>query len=104
MIECTKFTSVSKGALVGFADLYFPKWGLEIHGCSLLMKDGKRWVNFPQKEYKNPQGETKYLSIVRFRDKAHMEAFSKAAKDAIEKHCGEMKSQTSAITDEEPPF
>jgi hypothetical protein len=83
-IECTKFTPLNKGVLVGFADLYVQKMDLEIFGCQLCNKNGKRWLNMPQKEYLK-DNEKKYLSIVRFRDKAKQDAFAEAAIKAIEK-------------------
>ena len=86
MIECTRFVTLQKGSLQGFADLYVPKWGIEIKGCSLFMKNGKRWVSMPSREYE-VDGEKKYAPIVAFRNKAHMDAFSEQAKDAIDNYC-----------------
>ncbi len=103
MIECIRFKSVAKGSLLGFADIFIPKWGIEIFGISLHMKDGKRWVNFPSKEIKT-EGETKYFPHLRFREKLHMEEFSKRVKEAIEKHCGEMPQEAHIHDHEELPF
>lgn len=89
MIECTNYKSFQKGYLQGFADLYVEKFGLEFFGVPLYMKDGKRWINFPSKEYKNEQGEKKFMPYYRFRDKAHYTAFCEQAKDAIDKWCKE---------------
>lgn len=99
-----RFKSIAKGSLLGFADVYIPKWGIEIFGISLHMKDGKRWVNFPSKDMKNDAGETKYFPHLRFREKAHMEEFSKRVKEAIEKHCGEMPQEANILPQEELPF
>ena len=63
--------------------------GLEIHGFSLYMKDGKRWLNFPSKEYKDEMGNTKFSPIFWFKEKHHMEAFQEAAKKAIDAWCWE---------------
>jgi hypothetical protein len=87
-IECTKFTPLNKGVLVGFADLYVAKMDLEIYGCQFCNKDGRRWLNMPQKEYVK-DNEKKYLSIVRFRDKVKQDMFAEAAIKAIEKKIGE---------------
>lgn len=84
-IECTKYTPCNKGVLQGFADLYLPKLDLEVYGCQLCNKNGKRWLNMPQREYTNAEGEKKYLSIVRFKDRAKQDAFAEAAIKAIEK-------------------
>ena len=57
MIECIKYTEYAKqGCLQGFADLYVKKWGLEIKGCSIYMKENQRWINFPSKEFQNTEG------------------------------------------------
>jgi len=87
MIECIKFKSHVKGHLQGFADFYVEKWGVELTGCALYMKEGRRWVNLPAKEYTNPEGEQKYAPIVRFRKKEHFEAFVNACKKAIDEYC-----------------
>ena len=88
MIECTKFKSFQKGTLQGFADFYIPKWGVELNGCTLHMKDGKRWINFPSKEF-DDNGEKKFAPLFKFRNKKHWEAFIEEGKRAIEKYCAE---------------
>ena len=105
-VECMRYKSVHKGTLLGYADLYIPKTGLEIYGCSLYQKDGKRWINFPSKEYQDEVGQKKFAPMLRFRDKAHMEGFTKIAKEAIEKKCAEMGQsfQEPSYQDEEVPF
>lgn len=87
MIECINFRSLNRGTLQGFADIFVPKWGVEIHGFTLHMKDGKRWINFPSKEYKNEKGETKYSSTIRFKKKDHYEVFCNEVKKAIDTWC-----------------
>ena len=89
MIECTKFTPHANGFLQGFADFYIEKWGVEINGCSLFMKEGRRWVNFPAKEYENKEGEKKFMPLIRFREKEHNTKFMEAAKEAIDKWCAD---------------
>lgn len=88
-IECMRYKPINKGTLLGYVDLYIPKMGLEIYGCSFHQKDGRRWINFPSKEYTDEQGEKKYSATVRFREKSQMEDFSRVAKEAIEKKCAE---------------
>lgn len=87
MIECIKFKSYQKGTLQGYAEIYVPKWGIELSGFSLHMKDGRRWINFPSKEYKNEKGETKYIAQIRFRQKGLYENFCEQVKEAIDKWC-----------------
>lgn len=104
-IECIRYTPVNKGSLVGYADLYVVKWDFEIFGCQLYQKDGKRWVNFPSKEYQDKQtGEKKYSFVNRFRNKNNFEAFTKSAKEAIEKKAAEGQTYQAPIEDNEVPF
>ena len=83
MIECTGFKKSKKNCLVGFANLFIPKMGVEIYGCSLYEKDGKRWVNLPSKECV-VDGEKKFFSVIKFRDPKHKEEFTRQAKEAID--------------------
>lgn len=111
MIECTKFTSFPKGSFQGYANIYVEKWGVEIIGCSLFMKDGKRWVNLPSKEYTNKEGEKKYQPLFFFKDKSHYETFCNQVKEAIDKYCAENHTESpkppeqfEAFNDSECPF
>jgi len=87
-VECLDFRSCEKGSLRGFANFFISNYGIEIYGCTLYMKDGKRWVNLPSREYKDSAtGESKYVSVVRFRNKKQHDTFSEAAKAAIDEWC-----------------
>ena len=108
-IECLRYKSYTKGSLQGFADLYIPKTGLEIYGCSIHQKDGRKWLNMPSKEYQNDDGETKWSHCVRFRERAHMDAFSKLALKAIDDWCishaeQECSQETPADPNDGIPF
>jgi hypothetical protein len=83
MIECIRFRAHEKGHMKGFADFFFPKWGIEIYGCTLYEKDGKRWVNLPTKETEI-DGEKKFFPFIRFKEKRHWEVFIEQAKKAID--------------------
>jgi len=83
MIECRKFKSYEKGSLLGFADLYFSNWGIEVLGCSVYQKNGHMWVNLPSKEFKNEAGETKYTSVIKFSSKNQKIAFEEQATQAV---------------------
>lgn len=100
MIECTKFTPVNKGNLIGFASLYIDKWGVEIFSISLNQKDGRKWITFPSKSYEK-DGEKKFLPYFRIKDKGHYEQFCKNAIEAIEKKANEINTVPSQ---EEMPF
>jgi len=102
MIECTKFKSFQKGTLQGFADFYIPKWGIDLPGCTLNMKNGKRWVNLPTREYLD-NGEKKFAPLFKFRNKKHWEAFIEECKTAIEVYCTNNQPQVN-YNKEEAPF
>lgn len=103
-IECLKFQSVNKGSFVGFADFYIPKTGLEIYGCQLFQKDGKRWINMPAREYTNDAGEKKFASYVRYRENTHKDMFNELALKAIDKKCAEMQNKPASAAQEDIPF
>lgn len=104
-IECTRYHPVNKGSLLGYADLFSPKMGLEITGCTLHQKDGRKWVNLPQKEYKDKDGTTKYSYVIKFRNAEHGKAFAKLALDAVEKKAAEgAPAQVSNDDEEFLPF
>ena len=71
MIVCTKFSPHLNGSLIGFADLFIPKWGIEIKGCALCQQNEKRWINLPAKEYKDSEGKKRYSAYVRFQKSCH---------------------------------
>ena len=97
MIECVKFKSVVKGHLQGFADVFITKWGVEIHGLALYMKNGNAWVNMPSREFENEEGKKAYAPIIRFRDTDHRDAFCHQAKEAIDKWCLEHAPKVDAV-------
>ncbi len=108
-IECTKYKPVNKGALLGFADLYIPKFGIEVFGCAIFEKGTHKWVTFPQKEVTDELGVKKYFSHLRFKEKSHMDAFSNAAVQAIMKKANASQAAASGRkeeqeSDEEIPF
>lgn len=94
MIECTRFKSYQKGHLQGFAVLYIEKWGVEIQGFTLWMKDGRRWVNLPTAKYIDKDGNEKNRHFFYFKKKEHWNAFCEEAKKAIDKWCDENSDQT----------
>ncbi len=104
MIECINFKSYQKGSLQGFADFYLPRWGVEIKGCSLYMKDGQRWLNLPSQPYKNEDGDTKYAPSIRFREKTHYDRFCEQAKAAIDDYCAKQCNAEAVPVAEEVPF
>lgn len=100
-ITCTAFKQVNKGVLIGFANIYIPKWGVEIFGVSLFEKNGKRWISMPSREYEDKtDGKKKYMPHIRFREKSHGDLFASKVMDAIVKFCGECPRQDSIFEQE----
>ena len=56
---------IGKKSLVGSFDLEMPS-GLIVRGCMLFEKNGKRWVNFPSKEYQKSDGSKGYFPLLEF--------------------------------------
>ena len=83
MIKCMKFRPFPKGTLIGFAEIFVPKWGIEIYGLTYHQKDGKKWVNFPCREYEK-DGEKKHAPYFRFPESVHYNLFCEKVKEAIE--------------------
>lgn len=86
-VTCLKFTPVGKGCLIGYADLLLEKadLSLEIRGCMLMQKDGRKWLSLPSKEFTNENNEKKYFSILKFQDREVDKKFQEAAIPEIEK-------------------
>lgn len=97
-----RFKRLNKGNLQGFADIYVDKWDLELFGLALYMKDGKRWVSFPSREYHTQEGEKKYLNHYRFRDKENYNRFQEGCKAAIDKWCKENPEQPQQSPPQQP--
>jgi len=95
-IECTGYRSHPSGALHGFANFRAEKMGIELFGCGVFGKNGRRWITMPSREFSDPEtGEKKYISIMRFMEKSHNEAFCDAALKALDKYCAEQEKQAS---------
>jgi len=82
-IECLKYKVLNKGSLEGFANIFVPSWGIEINGIAIFRKNGKRWVNFPSKEYES-DGVKKYYPYIRFKDDKHKDLFDFEVIEAIQ--------------------
>jgi hypothetical protein len=94
MVECIRFNSHEKGHLLGFADFYIEKWGIEIPGFTLWMKDGRRWLNAPSTRYTDRDGTEKNRAHIFFRKKEHWDAFCVEAEKAIDDWCEKSKEQS----------
>jgi hypothetical protein len=104
-IVCTSYKSVDKGTLQALINVFVPKWGLEIFGVQICMKNGHKWINFPSR-MSEENGEKKYFPHLRFKEKTHMEAFTKKVLEAVDKYCmaQNQPNQSNFVEDEDIPF
>jgi hypothetical protein len=72
-----------QNTLRGFADLEFHSVGLVIKGCSLHSKEGKYWVSLPAKPFEK-DGKRCWEQFLEIPEKAHWQAFQKAALAAVQ--------------------
>jgi hypothetical protein len=56
---------IRKNSLIGFFDLEMPS-GLIVRGVMLLEKNGKRWINFPSKEFAKQDGTRGFIPLLEF--------------------------------------
>ena len=95
-VECIGYKSHESGALKGFANFRMTMsngMAFELFGCGIFMKDGRRWAGMPSREYQE-DGAKKYISIFRFCEKPHTEAFCKAALQALDTWCAKNVSDS----------
>ena len=85
MIECTRYTPYEKNYLIGFADIFVPKWQVEIHGCGVYSKNGSRWVSLPNKEFVI-DGKASFAPIIKFKDFELAKKFGQLALDAVDEY------------------
>lgn len=88
MIKCINYTSYKNKTLVAFVDFHIESWGVDLLGCKLHIKDGRRWLNLPSREIEK-NGEKMFYPIIRFKSKEHNERFIEMAKKAIDEYCME---------------
>jgi hypothetical protein len=85
-IKCIRYRPASVGAFRGFADFAINDLAIEIFGCTVYHKDGKRWINLPVRSYKNDKGEEKYAPVVRFVEQTSFRTFCENAKIALDEY------------------
>jgi hypothetical protein len=61
----TKPKVIRKNTLIGSFDLQLPS-GLIVRGAMLFEKNGRRWVNFPAKEWIKQDGTKSYFPLLEF--------------------------------------
>lgn len=77
MITIANARKINRGALIGFFDVALPS-GMKLNGCTLLEKDGRRWIGLPSKEWVKPDGSKSYVPIVEIPDREARDKFNAA--------------------------
>jgi len=92
MIECIRYKPVNKGCLLGFADLLVEEVRMvNIYGCGVFTKEGRRWVAMPSREIIDEStGMRKYYAHMRFHEAGGMHQFSHDAMKSILPHIDPM--------------
>jgi hypothetical protein len=74
-ITISNARKISKGALIGFFDVTLPS-GMRLKSCTLLEKDGKRWIGLPTKEFVKSDGSKGYQPLVEIPDRGDRDKFT----------------------------
>lgn len=85
-LEISNWKEFKKNTLLGFFDLRILPIDLCIRGCTYHEKEGKRWVGFPARPYKDKAGKETWANIVEFPDKQVHWAVQDILKNAVERH------------------
>ena len=105
-VEVENFKEVNVKSLKYKFTLFFPEWELRINDCCWLDNGKSRWLAFPQRAYKTPDGGTRYFSYISFSEVFKKEIEGQVAiRIAMQGPPAETKpSQPSQATQEEIPF
>ena len=64
-MEIINYKPVNKGAFQGSFSFKMKvgEFMWVVHNCQLMMSNGRRWINLPQKEYTDTAGQKKWFSL-----------------------------------------
>ena len=62
--EIEAFSPVKSGCLIGYLDILDVKRKWIYKDFRLFEKNGTQWVTPPQREYKNKEGEIRYINLI----------------------------------------
>jgi hypothetical protein len=74
-VTVSNVRKINKGALIGFFDVALPS-GIKLNGCTLLEKDGKRWIGLPSREWVKADGSKSYVPTVEIPDREARDKFN----------------------------
>jgi len=91
-VICTAWKPFEHNSLKGFADLWLRPARLNIKGCAIHEKNGKRWVQLParprldkdQNLIRDDAGKMQYWPVMEFDSREVADRFSEAALKAID--------------------
>jgi len=91
-VVCTAFKPFERNTLKGFADLWLRGARLNIRGCAVHEKNGKRWVQLPAKPQldkdreliRDAGGKIQYAPVMEFDSREVADRFNAAALKAVE--------------------
>jgi hypothetical protein len=82
---------IDKRSLVGAVDIELPS-GLKINGLMLLESHGKRWLNFPSKEWTKEDGSKGYSPLLEFSTREAHDRFQALVMPLVEQALGLMEA------------
>jgi hypothetical protein len=74
-----------KGYLRGFLDISLART-LRLNGLKLFEKEGRRWINWPSKEYSKKDGSKGYAPVVEFDSEEIERAHNTAVVSALDRY------------------
>ena len=77
MMQISAWRSLDKNTLRGAFTLKLES-GLVIHDVMLHVKNDQRWIQFPAREYIDPQGQRQFARFIEFRDRQTGDRFRDA--------------------------
>jgi hypothetical protein len=83
-ITVSNARKINKGALIGFFDVELPS-GMKLNSCTLLSKDGRRWIGLPSREWQKPEGTKAWQPIVEIPDREARDKFTAAVLQLAER-------------------
>ncbi len=91
-VVCTGWKPFERNTLQGFADLHLAAARLNIRGCAVHEKNGKRWIQLPARPQldkdrqlvRDDAGKIQYWPVMEFDSREVADRFSEAALRAID--------------------
>jgi len=85
--KITNARRLDKNSLIGAFDLELPS-GLIVRGAMPFEKAGKRWVNFPSKEWTKADGTKSYFPLLEFASRDVADRFQTLVRPLAEQALG----------------